>query len=113
MTIDGSTFILVVQLYYLMTTGVANVWSNFSRGCLIDPPSGWLFNQKSGLLIFFENYKRSISNSLKVYTHLFYANELGEPTQLKNSRLHSIECAYETWNELTSGGWQIVSNKFQ
>ena len=96
-----------------MTSGVANVRTNFSCNGLIDPPSGWLFNQKSGLLIFFENYKRSISNSLKVYTHLFYANELGEPTQLKNSRLHSIECAYETWNELTSGGWQIVSNKFQ
>ena len=46
-------------------------------------------------------------------THLFYANELGEPAQIKNSRLHSIECACETWNELISGGWQIVTNKFQ
>ena len=96
-----------------MTSGVANVRTNFSRSCLIDPPSGCLFNQKSGLLIFFENHKRSVSNSLKVYTHLFYANELGEPAQLKNSRLHSIECACETWNELISGDWEIVSNKFQ
>ena len=69
--------------------------------------------QKSGLLIFFESYKKSVSNNLKVYTHLFYANELGEPAQIKNSRLHSIECACETWNELISGGWQIVTNKFQ
>ena len=96
-----------------MTSGVAYVWTNFYRGSVIDTPTGWLFNQKSGLLIYFESYKKSVSNNLKVYTHLFYANELGEPAQLKNSRLHSIECAYETWNELISGGWQIVTNKFQ
>ena len=96
-----------------MTPGVANVRTNFYRGSLIDPPTGWLFNQKSSLLISFENYKNSVSNNLKVYTHLFYANELGEPAQLKNSRLHSIECACETWNELISGGLQIVTSKFQ
>ena len=96
-----------------MTSGVANVRTNFYSGSLIDTPTGWLFNKKTGLLILFESYKKSTSNNLKVYTHLFYANELGEPAQLKNSRLHSIECAYETWNELISGGWQIVTNKFQ
>ena len=96
-----------------MTSGVANVWTYFYRGSLIDPQTGWWFNKKSGLLIVFERYKKSVANNLKVYTHLFYANELGEPAQLKNSRLHSIECAYETWNELISGGWQIVTNKFQ
>ncbi|KGF89780.1 MULTISPECIES: DUF1651 domain-containing protein [Prochlorococcus] len=96
-----------------MTSGVANVRTNFYSGNLIDPPAGWLFNQKSGLLIFFESYKKSVSNNLKVYTHLFYANELGEPAQLKNSRLHSIEFAFEKWNELISGGWQIVTSKFQ
>jgi len=96
-----------------MTSGVANVRTNFYSGSLIDTPTGWLFNKKSGLLILFESYKKSLSNNLKVYTHLFYSNELGEPVQLKNSRLHSIECAYETWNELISGGWQIVTNKFQ
>ena len=96
-----------------MISGVANVRTNFYRCNLIDPPTGWLFNQKTGLLIYFESYKKSVSNNLKVYTHLFYANELGEPAQLKNSRLHSIECACETWNELISGDWQIVTNKFQ
>tara|TARA_B100000161_G_scaffold216296_1_gene161251 strand:- start:35 stop:325 length:291 start_codon:yes stop_codon:yes gene_type:complete len=96
-----------------MTSGVANVRTIFYRGNLIDPPTGWLFNQKSGLLIFFESYKKSVSNNLKVYTHLFYANELGEPTQLKNSRLHSVECARETWDELVFGGWLIVTSKFQ
>ena len=96
-----------------MTSGVANVWTNFYNSSLIDTPTGWLFNKKSGLLILFESYKKSLSNNLKVYTHLFYANELGEPAQIKNSRLHSIECACETWNELISGGWQIVNIKFQ
>jgi len=63
-----------------MTSGVANVRTYFNRGSLIDPPTGWLFNKKSGLLILFESYKKSISNNLKVYTHLFKAIELGEPT---------------------------------
>ena len=96
-----------------MTSGVANVRINFYRASLIDPPTGWLFNQKSGLLIFFEKYTKSVCNLSKIYTHLFYANELGEPAQLKNSRLHSIECACETWDELVSEGWQIVTDKFQ
>ena len=96
-----------------MTSGVANVRTFFYRGSLIDPPTGWLFNKKNGLLIFFENYRKSESNNLKVYSHLFYSNDLGEPALIKNSRLQSIECARETWNELISGGWQIVTNKFQ
>jgi len=61
---------------------------------------------------YFQQNGIPLTNNLKVYTHLFYANELGEPEQLKNSRLHSIECACETWDELVSGGWQIVTNKF-
>ena len=96
-----------------MTLGVSNVRTNFYHDIFIDPPTGWLFNQKSGLLIFFEVYKKSAFNNLKVYTHIFFANELGEPTQIKNSRLNSIDCACETWNELISGGWKIVTNKFQ
>ena len=96
-----------------MTFGVAYVRTNLYNGSFIDAPTGWLFNQKSGLLIFFESYKKSLSNNLKVYTHLFYANELGEPAQIKNSRLQSVECACETWNELILGDWQIVTNKFQ
>tara|TARA_B100000886_G_scaffold272382_1_gene196336 strand:- start:1124 stop:1414 length:291 start_codon:yes stop_codon:yes gene_type:complete len=96
-----------------MPSGVANVWTNFYCGSLIDPPTCWLFNQKSSLLIFFESFRKSASNNLKAYTHLYYANELGEPAQLKNSRLHSIDCACETWNELISGGWQIVTHKIQ
>ena len=96
-----------------MVSGVVYVRTNLYSCSLIDPPTGWLFNKKSSLLIFFESYRKSVSNNFKVHTHLFYANELGEPAQIKNSRLHSIECACETWNELISGGWQIVTNKFK
>ena len=70
-----------------MTSGVANVWTYFYRGSLINPPTGCLFNKKSGLLIFFESYKKSLSNNLKVYTHLFYANELGEPAPVSYTHL--------------------------
>ena len=76
-----------------MTSGEANVWTYFYRGSFVDPSTGWFFNKKSGLLIFFESYKKTLSNNLKVYTYLFHANELGEPSQVKNSSLHSIECA--------------------
>ena len=96
-----------------MSSGVANVRTNLYPCSLINTPTGWLLNPKRGLLIFFESYKKSKSINLKVYTHLFYANELGEPSQLKNSRVHSIECAYETWNELIAAGWHIVTHKFQ
>ena len=49
--------ILIAQLYYKMTAGVANVWSNFSFCSSFYPPNGWLFNQKIDLLIFFERFK--------------------------------------------------------
>ena len=96
-----------------MTLGVAYVWTDLYSDCFTDTPTGWLFNKRKNLLMFFERYKKSESMNIKVYTHLFYANKLGEPDQLKNSRLISHECAYETWNELINGGWNIVTNKFQ
>ena len=96
-----------------MTSGVANVRTIIYPSSLIDAPTGWLLNQKNDFLIFFECYKKSISNHLKVYTHLFYANELVEIAQLKNSRFQSIDCVCETRNELILEGWQIVTNKFQ
>ena len=96
-----------------MTQGVAYVWNDFYLGCFTDTPTGGLFNKRKNLLMFFERYKKSEYMNIKVYTHLFYANELGEPAKLKNSRLHSFECACETWDELVSGGWQIVTSKFR
>ena len=96
-----------------MTLGGANVWSNFSYGSLIDAPNGWILNPQGSYLILFERYKKSARKNIKVYTHLFYANELGEPSRLKNTRLHDLDTAFETWNELIARGWTEVTNQFQ
>ena len=71
-----------------------------------------MFNQKSSLLIFFERHEKSVFSNLKVYTHRFYVNELGESILLKNSLLQSIECSCEKWDELVFGVLQILISKF-
>ena len=96
-----------------MTLGGANVWSNFSYGSLIDAPNGWILHPQGSYLILFERCKKSPRKNIKVYSHLFYANEMGEPGRLKNSRLHDLDSAIETWNELIAGGWTEVTNQFQ
>ena len=96
-----------------MTLGGANVWSSFSYGSPVDYPNGWLLNPQSSFLILFEKCKKITRNKIKVYTHLFYANHLGEPAGLKNRRLHDLDCALETWNELIERGWTQVTNQFQ
>ena len=96
-----------------MTLVRANVWSNFSYSSSVGRPNGWLLNPQSSFLILFEKNKKQARNNIKVYTHLFYANYLGEPAGLKNSRLHDLESAFETWNELIAGGWTEVTNQFQ
>ena len=96
-----------------MILGRANVWSNFSYSSHDDTLNGWLLNPQSSFLILFEKNKKSETNNIKVYTLLFYANHLGEPTGLKNKRLHDLDCAFETWNELIAGGWTKITNQFQ
>ena len=96
-----------------MTLGGANVWSNFSYGSLVDAPNSWLLNPQSSFLILFEKCKKSGRDDIKIYTHLFYANHLGEPAGLKNRRLLDLSSALETWNELIEGGWTEVTNQFQ
>ncbi len=96
-----------------MSLGGANVWSNFSYGSLVSTPNGWILNPQGSYLIFFERYNQSTQKKIKVYTHLFYANQLGEPGQLKNTRLHDLDSAIETFNELMAGGWTEVRNQFQ
>ena len=96
-----------------MTLGGANSWSNFSYGSRVDTPNGWLLNPQSSFLILFEKCKKSARNNIKVYTHLFYANHLGEPAVLKNRRLHDLDFEFEIRNELIAGGWTKVTNQFQ
>ena len=96
-----------------MTLGGANVWSNFSYDSLIDPPNGWILNPQGSYLILFERSKKFARNNIKVYTHLFYVNEIGKTGRLKNTRLHDLDSAIETWEELIAGGWTEVTNQFQ
>ena len=96
-----------------MTLGGSNVRSNLSYEIRVDILNGWLLNRQSSFLILFQKCKKSSRNNIKVYTHLFYANHLGEPTGLKNRRLHDLDCAFETWDELIAGGWTEVTNQFQ
>ena len=96
-----------------MTLGGANVWSNFSYGSRVDTPNGWLLNAQSIFLILFEKCNKSSRNYIKVYTNLFYANHLGVPEGLKNTRFHNLDISFEAWNELIARGWTKVTNQFQ
>ena len=107
------TYIIVHLYYLLIILGGANVWFNFSYGSRINTPNDWILNPQSRYLILFEKYKKSAHNNIKVYTHLFYANHLGEPAGLKKTRLHDLDTAFKAWNELIAGGWTEVTNKFQ
>ncbi len=91
-----------------MTLGGANVWTDFSYGSRADTPSGFLLNPEGNRLIFFNRWKKSRTNNIKVYTHLFYANSRGEPDGLKNTRLIDLNCARETWDELVNNGWIVM-----
>ena len=95
-----------------MTLGEANVWSNFSYGSRIDSPNGCLLNAEGSRLIFFEKCKKSSKNYIKVFTHMFYTNHLGEPAGFKSSREICLEEAWEKWNKLQEHGWTKVSHNF-
>tara|TARA_Y100000589_G_scaffold246997_1_gene234922 strand:+ start:4814 stop:5104 length:291 start_codon:yes stop_codon:yes gene_type:complete len=96
-----------------MTLGGANVWTNFSYGSGINAPCGYLLNPEGSRLIFFDRCKKSPINNIKVFTHLFYTNHLGEPVGLKNTRLLDLNCAFETWNELMNNGWTEIKHNFE
>ena len=96
-----------------MTLGGANVWFNFYYRSRVNTPNGWIHYPQSSYLILFEKRNKSAHSSIKVYTHLFYANHLEEPARLQNTRLHDLDTAFETWNELIARGWTEVTNKFQ
>jgi len=90
----------------------ANDWFNFSCSSLDKTPNGWLLNPQSSFLILFEKSKKSSRQNIKVYTHHLFAKHLGETSGLKNRRLHHLNCAFETWNELIAGGWTKVTNQY-
>ena len=95
-----------------MTLGGANVWSNFSYGSSIDSPNGCLLNAEGSRLIFFERCIKSPKNNLKIFTHIFYTNHLGEPAGLKSTCKIRLDDAWEKWNELQEHGWTEVFYDF-
>ena len=95
-----------------MTLGGANVWSNFSYGSRIDTPNGCLLNAEGSRLIFFERCKKSPKNDIRIFTHLFYTNHLGEPAGLKSTNKVRLEDAWKQWDKLKEHGWTEVSHNF-
>ncbi len=95
-----------------MILGRANVWSNFSYGSRNDTPNGCLLNPEGSRLIFFEKSRRSQMNDIKIFTHIFYTNHLGEPAGLKSSRLICLNKAWSEWEQLQLHGWTEASHKF-
>ena len=95
-----------------MTLRADNVWSNFTYGTSIETPNGCLLNAEGSRLIFFERCNKSPQNSIKVFTHIFYTNHLGEPAGFKSTSKIRVEEAWEEWNDLQELGWTEVSHNF-
>ena len=95
-----------------MTFRGANVWSNFSYGSRIDTPSGCLLNAEGSRLIFYERCKKSPNYNIKIFTHTFYTNHLGEPAGYKYTKKIGAEEAWKEWNDLQELGWTEVSHNF-
>ena len=90
----------------------ADVLPIFSYGSSIDSPNGCLLNAEGSRLIFFDRCSKSPKSNLKVFTHIFYTNHLGEPAGLKSSQKIRLDEAWEKWNELQEHGWTEVSYNF-
>tara|TARA_B100001769_G_C21812665_1_gene442060 strand:- start:34 stop:324 length:291 start_codon:yes stop_codon:yes gene_type:complete len=95
-----------------MEIGGADVWTNFSFGSRIDTPNGCLLNSEGSRLKFFDRCKKSPNNSIKVFTHLFYTNHLGEPAGIISTSKIGLEEAWEEWNNLQEIGWTEASHIF-
>ncbi len=74
-----------------MMLKAANIWSNFSYGSRLDTTKGCLLNAEGSRLIFFERCKKSPKNNIKIFTHTFYTNYLGEPAGFKSSSKIRLE----------------------
>ena len=85
---------------------------NFSYGSRIDTPKGCLLNAEGSRLIFFDICRKSPKGNIKIFTHLFYTNHLGEPAGYKSTNKIGIEEAWEEWNQLQKHGWTKVSHNF-
>ena len=80
----------------------------YSFGCSNSKPNGCLLNPEGSRMIFFDECKNSPKPNLKIHTHLFYTNHLGEPEGYKSSEKLNIDLAWEKWHELHQKGWTEV-----
>ena len=78
-------------------------------GCSTSKPNGCLLNPEGSRMIFFEECKKSDIPNLKINTHIFYTNHLGEPGGYKSSEILNINSAWEKWHQLHQNGWTEVS----
>ena len=85
---------------------------SFSFGCSTSTPNGCLLNPEGSRMIFFEECKNSDKTNLKIHTHLFYTNHLGEPGGYKSSEKLNIDSAWEKWHELHQKGWTEVYHNY-
>ena len=73
----------------------------YTFGCSISKPNGCLLNPEGSRMIFFEECKKSPKHNLKIHTHLFYTNHLGEPGGYKSSEKLNIDSAWESGTNCT------------
>ena len=85
---------------------------SYSFGCGTSKPNGCLLNPEGSKMIFFEECIKYPKTSLKIHTHLFYTNHLGEPAGYKTSERLSIDTAWEKWHQLHQKGWTEVSYEY-
>ena len=76
-------------------------------------PNGWLISPDNNFVLLFVLDKKEYGGIKHIFTHLFFANAEGEPSNLKNSRIQNKRCASETWNELISNGWEKIYYPFE
>ena len=104
---------LIVQMYcYLNNLSRGSMESKYLFGCSTCKPSGCLLNPEGSRIIFFEECKNPPKHNLKVQTHLFYTNHLGEPGGYKSSEKLNIDSAWEKWHELRQKGWTEVFHNY-
>ena len=51
-------------------------------------------------------------NNIRIFTHTFYTNHLGEPAGFKSTSKARVEEAWKEWNSLQELGWTEVSHNF-
>ena len=91
--------------YLLMVLGGANVWTGFSYGYRNDSPSGWLLSPDRCKLILFERNKKSPRNTDRIFSHTYYANDIGQPMAIKSSNQMLLDDAWNKWHDLQLQGW--------